>query len=755
MLVRGFCTDREWLRNSELDPARNRGTREFPGCCSEILHVKLPMLKTDQMRKVSAVRLRMSKFAWGAKQITLVIVSLVVLFLAEALASAATYYVATNGSDSNPGTITQPFATLEKARDTLRSTGPGTVYVRGGTYYRNSTFSLTSQDSGTTWMAYANEMPILFGGRAITNFAVWQNNILRTDITTQGFTAHFWQFYCNGALQRLARYPNYSGVGPAGYSAVVSGSGNSFTYNPGDIRTYAHPTELQVFIFPGLNYGNDIVPVSSIDSVNHIVYLNGGTEWSITAGNRYFVQNALEELDAPGEWYLDSTNKYLYFYPSNTLTSAYAPIVSNMVTLASGTANVIFQGFTLQCCSGTGIALAGTTGCQISGNSLLNIGDYNGSGVTVSGGSGNGVTSNSIAFVGNNGISLSGGTSLTRTPANNYADNNTIHNMGVVNKACAGVYMTGVSNRASHNLIYNSPRWGIIAGQGCDMRVESNHIYSCMLETSDGAPIYIWSSFNWTDCRGSRVSGNYLHDCTAYNNGLCQGIYLDDFANGVDIVGNIVCRMSNAGIYLHAGRDNWIKNNIVYGCKNTEILYSGDTTSSSVWTAYYSSMLTGYNAAVAQPAWSGVRGMDVSPAITWPSGYTQGGNLCVTNVLYCSSSSGNPFAGTYNYLTLSSNTWDYNLVYSQSGTIYNSTYPFGSFTWPNWQAQGFDTHSITLDPLFANPAADDFRLANNSPALSLGFVQITTNTSGPYNNAVLVYRPPAPQNLRVVALTMQ
>ena len=43
-----------------------------------------------------------------------------------------TYYVATDGSDTNPGTLALPFASLQKANDTVV---PGdTVYIRGGTY---------------------------------------------------------------------------------------------------------------------------------------------------------------------------------------------------------------------------------------------------------------------------------------------------------------------------------------------------------------------------------------------------------------------------------------------------------------------------------------------------------------------------------------------------------------------------------------------------------------------------------------------
>ena len=67
------------------------------------------------------------------------------LFFSAKAASAATYYVATNGSDANPGTITQPFRTIVKSNSVLQ---PGdTLYIRGGTY--DEGFNIAQAKSGT------------------------------------------------------------------------------------------------------------------------------------------------------------------------------------------------------------------------------------------------------------------------------------------------------------------------------------------------------------------------------------------------------------------------------------------------------------------------------------------------------------------------------------------------------------------------------------------------------------------------------
>ena len=60
--------------------------------------------------------------------------TLILLFLYVSLTlSGATYYVAPNGSDSNPGTLASPFFTLNKAW-TLVASGD-IIYMRGGTYH--------------------------------------------------------------------------------------------------------------------------------------------------------------------------------------------------------------------------------------------------------------------------------------------------------------------------------------------------------------------------------------------------------------------------------------------------------------------------------------------------------------------------------------------------------------------------------------------------------------------------------------------
>ena len=63
------------------------------------------------------------------------------------------YYVAKNGSDSNPGTQAQPWLTIEKAATT--AVAGDTVYIRGGTY--NEYIQISSKlGSASSWLRFVN-----------------------------------------------------------------------------------------------------------------------------------------------------------------------------------------------------------------------------------------------------------------------------------------------------------------------------------------------------------------------------------------------------------------------------------------------------------------------------------------------------------------------------------------------------------------------------------------------------------------------
>jgi len=133
---------------------------------------------------------------------------------------AATFYVATNGKDSNPGTAGAPFATLAKARDAVRKkvaselTDNVLVLIRGGSYPQAETLRFGPEDSGTdkfsiTYAASSGEKVILSGGRKITGWkkgpgAIWTTTV--PEVTADGW--YFRQLFVNCKRAIRARTPN-------------------------------------------------------------------------------------------------------------------------------------------------------------------------------------------------------------------------------------------------------------------------------------------------------------------------------------------------------------------------------------------------------------------------------------------------------------------------------------------------------------------------------------------------------------------
>lgn len=538
---------------------------------------------------------------------------------AAALAAPATVYVSKAGNDAWTGKLAAPnkagtdgpLASLEGARNAVRSmkkTGPlpaggVTILVSPGLYEASATLVLDQQDAGTptapvVYRGTGTPKPIIVGGRAIANWQPYQGKILKADVGAQGFKdIYFRQLLCNGKRMDLARYPNRDADHPVTggwayadgkpvpmYENIPNEPQNIFQYREADARNWAHPEEAEVMVFPRFNWWNDIIRIASIDRDKRLITLASNASYGIRQGDRYFVRNVFEELDAPGEWYLDKATWTLYFWPPDGVDPAtmvvVAPVVRTILEMKDGAANITFRDFTFECSEGTAISIHGATDCRIAASTLRNVGDYNGSGIAISGGKHNGASGCDISEIGRDAVSLDGGNYQTLEPADNFADNNYIHHMGVFYKQGVGVACNGVGNRISHNLIHDCPRFGISWG-GCDHVFEYNEIRHCDLETADCGAIYSWQ-VDWSK-RGTQIRYNYLHDIIGFGweNGkwtsphMNWGVYLDDGTCGTTVYGNIVARTILGGVHVHGGRDNVIENNILVDGRDSQVQYSG------------------------------------------------------------------------------------------------------------------------------------------------------------------------------------
>lgn len=444
------------------------------------------------------------------------------LVLAPPAAAVVEYYVSPTGSDTTgDGSAASPWATIQKARDSIRGELAGMasdiiVNIAPGDYYQASTVAFTEADSGRNGfnVVYRSSGAVgsarFFGGQPVTGWTQYQGSIYRANI---GAGRSLNTLYENGTRARQARYPNYqydAAYPMAQAPYLYSASGGSYTslpYNAADLAgvDFSNLSGASVQIWSGgtWEWFTDKTPISSVDTTNHVITLSQETRYEIQAGSRYYIQGMLGLLDQPGEFHYDSASGYLYYWPQfgdiNSQTII-APSLQQLFSVAGSSPaspahHITFDGLTLAYTdftswyrqgwvnagdSGEGhqypsydrqvdlphlrtgmVFLTNTHDVTITNSHLTN------SGLSaiymLSSNHDNSITNNWINRSGFDGVHMQGrypneGDVMTQ----NTISNNLIHNVGEINGQSAGVFMTNSSNNTLSNLdISHSPRYSI------------------------------------------------------------------------------------------------------------------------------------------------------------------------------------------------------------------------------------------------------------------------------------------------------
>jgi hypothetical protein len=279
--------------------------------------------------------------------------------LAGTAAGAPGFHVAPQGSDENPGTPDQPFLTIGRARDAVRAvntamTSDITVILHGGTYPQERTLVFEPQDSGNggqqiVYKAAPGETAIISGGRKISG---WERDPdgrrwkARTDIP------NFRQLHVNGKRAIRAQ-----GSPPAG---IALHGEDGYTTTAGDMADWHNPTDIE-FCYPvvwthtrckvaGIARDGDQAVITMLQPWFTLARLKEGVHIELPS----YVENALELLDQPGEWYLDRAGHVVYYLPrageDMAQAEVVAPVVETLVelrgTLDAPVANLRFENLT-------------------------------------------------------------------------------------------------------------------------------------------------------------------------------------------------------------------------------------------------------------------------------------------------------------------------------------------------------------------------------------------------------------------------
>jgi len=535
----------------------------------------------------------------------------------------ACFYVSTKGNDSWSGRIPAPnaqgndgpFATLEKARDAIRclkESGPlpqggVTVDILGGTYQINETFKLTSEDSGTknaplTWRAYHKEKVRFTGGIVLTGFEpvkdfsilkridkAGRNKILKTDLKARGITNYGeidrntgrkMELFFNGKYMPIARYPNegwlhIADVPQHGEKLVNEGRDEwriegiprgrhygRFAYAGDRPQQWADVNDIYMHGYWVYDWWDEVIKIESIDIKNHEICPQRDSRYGFQKDARYFFMNILEELDSPGEWYLDKKEGVLYFWPPSDINSSKIsfPVLESVMVSLQQTSHVTIESIEFESGRAGAIKISGGLDNKIAGCSFSNFGN---DAVVIEGGLENGIISCDIYEVAATGIDLSGGDRKTLTEAKNYATNNHIHSFARIFKTYRpGINFSGVGNTVSHNLIHDAPHSGVMYS-GNEHLFEFNDVYDVAKETGDVGAIYTVK--DWTFC-GNVIRYNYFHNIHGVGKFVhSKAVYLDLPVGGVVLYGNIFYDLED-GFFTNSGRHIVIENNIFVKC---------------------------------------------------------------------------------------------------------------------------------------------------------------------------------------------
>ena len=533
------------------------------------------------------------------------LILLALLFTAPALAGPLALYISPQGHDSALGGKASPLATLAGARDRLRilkrvgkvPKEGVTVWLRAGTYFQRETFALTAADdvspAPVTYAAYSGEAVRLTGGwevagwKPVTDASILgrldpaaRGHVLQTDLKAQGITdygqmtprgfgspvtpAGLELFFADVPMT-LARWPN---VGQWAHIAGTTAdqAADHFAYAGDRPERWAKAEDAWVYGYWKFDWADSYTKITGINAEHHWVTTAPATDLlSYTLGHRWYALNLLEELDTPGEWYLDRRAGILYFWPPSDIRRGH-PTVSltrDLVRL-DGVSHVTLRGLTLEACRGDAITIRGGTHNLIDECSVLSAGNR---GATIADTTDSGVRGGEITGTGEGGVSLDGGDRKTLVPGRNFVVNCRIHDYSRWARTYRpGVGIDGVGNRVAHNLIYDAPHNAILLG-GNDHLIEYNEIHHVCRQTGDAGAFYMGR--DWT-MRGNIVRFNYFHDLVnetgvkgEYHD--VMAVYLDDTAAGTVVFGNVFVRAGHA-VEVGGGRDIVVANNIFVDC---------------------------------------------------------------------------------------------------------------------------------------------------------------------------------------------
>ncbi len=537
------------------------------------------------------------------------------------------FFVAANGSDDADGSEAHPFATPGKAFERVRELRGGgfdgnvTVTFSAGRYPVHS-FLLEETNGGAE-----PDAPVIYrsagDGDAIfdasflltadlfgpvTNESVAarlpeevRENVLACDLGAAGLTSDMiGPRYGYGSAYRgpsdtkgtnvglfwgdvrmtPARYPNsedrfeeddflYIDEGSV-ISQNADGHGGTILLT-GEAKEHADRwavlDDAWAFGYFQFNWADETTKLLSYDSDTGAVTFLYPSYSGYREGAEFYFFDLPEELDAPGEYWIDRDSNVLYFLPPEGDAGAVSVNWWPETMFSGSLSNAVFEGLIFQG-SRDGII-------RLSGNHLTVrncvLRNFETFGFQISG-SDNTVYGCEIYNAGSGGCSLSGGNFDTLERGKNVIENNYLHDFSQVNRMYSGgIGVSGVGNSILHNEIEHSPHAGLSAGD-LEHLLAWNYVHDIVQEADDAGAYY--GGGQW-QARGNVIEHNKFENI-GNDHTSANAIYFDDMMSGMTARYNLIIDCRGFAFMCGGGRDHRIYNNVVINNVDGNYFYYDD-----------------------------------------------------------------------------------------------------------------------------------------------------------------------------------
>ena len=686
----------------------------------------------------------------------------------------ADFYVAPNGNDEGAGTLADPFSTITRARDAVRSRMQSdvardyVVLLHGGYYRLSDTVVFGLQDSApkghtVTYRACPGERPVLGSGVPIVNWKKWKGNIWQAP-APEGIEFCTTLFQGEAMLHR-ARSESF-------VPRPTTDRRYEFGFPEGLVPADAVARGLYLRIIPR-PWSMNLLPIARVDPARSVARTGSPCSYPMVRprighypDGTAWIENAVEDADSPGDWASDAESRQIYLWsdgerpPSGIVAPGLTELVRVEGEIDYGGSSdtpvrgLVFEGLTFMHADhwqweadrrGWGLQhdwemfdrptallrFRGAEDCAArqceftaSGGAAIRC-DLHAQKIRIE--------RNHIHHIGGVGVLLAGyGPGTKDVNHHNAVLNNHIHNVGRVLWHAAGIFAwQSGSNRIAHNHVHDMPYcavvvsgriiWSRVNHRECARTIRWTEVDAALDYAGEGRPPWKLRE-PFLHGRRNTVEYNDIHHCMRIQ-ADGNAIYISGTGDANQIRHNYIHDVDSANMNAAIRCDDdqhatIMHGNIIADCAGEGFIIKGANTISN--NIVYGLRTTGIDGRQChlRRGYLVLRTADCTGAVV------------ARNIFYATETdtpvlTEHPEAEAEGPALLRQCRADGNLYFNAADPQWGERHLEAQRTY------GIEQQSVAADPMFADPAQGDFTLLPESPALRLGFTPIYQELIGP------------------------